>query len=237
MHPGGLELTDRLADLAGVGIDTRLLDAGCGHGSSAVHLASTRGCDVTGVTLEPAGIKAARARAASRGVRTGVRFLNADIRTLPRGIGDFDVAIMECVLSALDRKADTLERIYDVLEPGGRIALSDVTVTGELPEPLSGVIAAALCVADARSLDQYRALVTGAGFEIEHAEDVPGVASEFLDRLHKSLMMADIAVGLGKLDMQRSTIEMVRRILKSSSEVVREGKLGYCVIVAQKPAA
>ena len=34
LHPGGLDLTDRLADIARIGIDSRVLDAGCGHGSS-----------------------------------------------------------------------------------------------------------------------------------------------------------------------------------------------------------
>ncbi len=34
LHPGGLALTDVLADIAGIGIDSRVLDAGCGHVNS-----------------------------------------------------------------------------------------------------------------------------------------------------------------------------------------------------------
>ncbi len=43
LHPGGLELTEELAQLTGIGIDSRVLDAGCGRGASIVHLAATRG--------------------------------------------------------------------------------------------------------------------------------------------------------------------------------------------------
>ena len=42
-HPGGLELTARLARLAGIGPETAVLDAGSGRGATAVHLAQTLG--------------------------------------------------------------------------------------------------------------------------------------------------------------------------------------------------
>jgi len=54
-HPGGLPLTTRLAEAAGVGPGSLVLDAGSGRGATPVHLAKTIGCRVVGLTLEPGG--------------------------------------------------------------------------------------------------------------------------------------------------------------------------------------
>ena len=236
LHPGGLALTDVLADIAEIGIDSRVLDAGCGHGSSAVHLAARRGCEVNGITLEPAGVAAAQRRAEAQGLADVVCFSQADINEYEAPPGRFDTILMECVLSTLDRKQAALERLGGMLTPGGRIALSDVTVRGALPEALSGVVASALCIGDALSLDDYVELVQSAGFRIVAAEDVRDVATEFVERIRAALMMADVAVGLGKLNVSRDSIREVRRLIRVAQDSVNEGLLSYSIIVAEKEA-
>ncbi|MCI0769533.1 MAG: methyltransferase domain-containing protein, partial [Chloroflexi bacterium] len=78
-HPGGLALTSRLVDLAGIGIGDRVLDAGCGRGASSVHLAKSFGCHVVGVTLETDLVEAARAQARERGVEQRTTFIQGDL--------------------------------------------------------------------------------------------------------------------------------------------------------------
>ena len=73
-HPGGRELTSRLAGLMGVQPSSRVLDAGSGMGASAVHLARQIECRVTGVTLEEEGVRAGRELAAHHGVENRVKF-------------------------------------------------------------------------------------------------------------------------------------------------------------------
>src|SRR5262245_55836623 len=46
-----LNLTERLATLAGISGGERLLDVGCGMGGSSIHLARTRNCQASGVTI------------------------------------------------------------------------------------------------------------------------------------------------------------------------------------------
>ena len=82
-HPGGLALTQRVARLAGVGPGSRVLDLGSGRGASAVHLAETLGCEVTGVTLEATGVEAGHHRAGERGVAHLVQFGRAASQDLP----------------------------------------------------------------------------------------------------------------------------------------------------------
>ncbi len=48
-----LQLTERLAEMAGIQDGEKIVDIGCGMGGSSVHLAKTRQCSVTGVTLSP----------------------------------------------------------------------------------------------------------------------------------------------------------------------------------------
>ncbi len=234
LHPGGLALTDRVADLAGIGIDSCVLDAGCGHGSSSLHLAARRGCEVVGVTLESSGVEAARRRAESQGLEDAVTFEQADIQELQFEPGRFDTVLMECVLSTLDRKQDTLNRMHAALPRGGKIALTDVTVSGDLPVELGGVVASALCIGDALSHEEYVELVQSAGFYIATAESVDDVAREFVQRMRTALMMAEAAVGLGKLDVTRDSIRQVRDVVKIAQAAVEDGTLGYSMIVGEK---
>jgi cyclopropane fatty-acyl-phospholipid synthase-like methyltransferase len=51
IHPGGLAATSRLAETCGIGVDYRVLDLGCGKGTTAIYLAGKYGCDATGIDL------------------------------------------------------------------------------------------------------------------------------------------------------------------------------------------
>ena len=131
-HPGGLPLTSRLAGLLEIGRASRVLDAGSGLGTTAVHLAKTLGCETVGVTLESDGVAAGVELAQRDGVGALVSFVEGDIQEAePRG-APFDVAVMECVLSIVPDKRRALGRVYAALGPGGRLGLSDVTVDGRL---------------------------------------------------------------------------------------------------------
>ncbi len=234
LHPGGLALTDQLADIAGIGIDNCVLDVGCGHGSSSLHLAARRGCEIVGITLEEAGVQAARRKAELQGLTDAVSFEQGDIEDMAIEPGRFDTLLMECVLSTLGRKRQTLGRLREALPVGGKIALTDVTVQGDLPDELDGVVASALCIGDALSHDEYVELIQSSGFDIVAAEDVNHVAQEFVQRLRTALMMAEAAVGLGKLDMSRDTIKDVRDMVNVARTHVEDGTLSYSMIVGER---
>lgn len=236
-HPGGLELTSKLARAAGVSEGQRVLDAGSGRGVSSVFLAETRGCRVTGLTIEAGGVAEGEAHAAAQGVSERVAFVQGDIMDMPANLTAFDTVVMECVLSTLPDKHEALLRIRDVLRPGGTLAISDVTREGEIPRELEGVTAAALCLAGAISLDSYAGAIEGAGFTVEEARDLPDVVGGFIDKARNGLMLAEIAVGLGKLDVPETTLEPAKRAVKAARGLASEGRLGYALVVARVPAA
>src|SRR5688572_11966690 len=74
-----LQTNAYLADRAGIDRGTRVLDAGCGVGGSALWLAAERGAVVTGVTLIPEQVEIANRYAAERGLSGVVDFHCADM--------------------------------------------------------------------------------------------------------------------------------------------------------------
>jgi arsenite methyltransferase len=233
-HPGGLSLTDELAQLVNLGPGMRLLDAGCGRGTSTVHLAESTGCTAVGLTLESDGVERGRSLAEASGVSDRVQFVQDDILNMDTVAGDFDVVLMECVLSTLEQKPESLRQLYRITRPGGYIALTDVTVSAELPEQLRGSIGAALCMADARDLDEYMGLIEDAGFKVKEYRSAKEVVQDLIKKIGTRLMIADAAIGLGSLKVDRSLVVDVREALQTASKLVDEGTLGYGLIVAQR---
>ena len=212
LHPGGLELTGKLAHLMKLGSDDRVLDIGSGYGATVVHLARTAGCIVTGVTLEEEGVSAGCDLARREGVSDRVLFLHGDFREAPLPEESFDVVVMECVFSILPDKEAALQRCHALLRPGGRLGLTDVTVSGLLPPELDGLLAMAGCVGGARSLELYRRMVEEAGFVADYCQELPEVASSFLRDVSGRLLMAEAASRLGKLRLDEGGLREAKRL-------------------------
>jgi ubiquinone/menaquinone biosynthesis C-methylase UbiE len=98
-----------------------------------------------------------------------VQFLKGIIEAIPLPDNSVDVVISNCVINLSADKGQVLREAYRVLTPGGRFAVSDIMVQGELPSALRRDIESwAGCVAGALEEDTYRSLLREAGFgEIE----------------------------------------------------------------------
>jgi ubiquinone/menaquinone biosynthesis C-methylase UbiE len=234
-HPGGLKLTTHLARIMGVESGSILLDAGSGRGTSAVHLAKTFGCRVTGITLEEEGVAAGYRLARQNMVEDMVGFLQGDIQETDLEAESFNAVLMECVLSIIPGKEATLRRLYDALRPGAYIGLTDVIVQGLLPPHLQSILAVAACTGDARSLEGYSHLVQSAGFEVDQSQDLPEIAASFLRDIKGKLLVAEVAIGLGKLPIDRDALAQVKQTLAEVQDLVSQGVLSYGLVVAHKP--
>lgn len=235
-HPGGVALTSQLAQLVDIDANSIVLDAGSGRGASAVHLAKTLECRVIGVTLEPEGVEAGYALARESGVEDKVMFTQGDIQTMDFKPDSFDVVLMECVLSILPRKTETLRRFTEFLKPGGRLALTDVTVGGPLPDHLHNILAVAGCVADARSLEGYGDIVETAELNVDHMQDLSETTRSFLRDVRGKLFIAEAAIALGKLPVGRSLLDEGKRLLRDVEELAAQGTLSYGLIVGRASA-
>jgi hypothetical protein len=197
-------------------------------------LAETLGCRVTGVTLEGSAVTELDHRAAEGGLADRISVIRGDISDVDLPQVGFDAAVAECVVSIFARKADALARIHDALKPGGRLGLTDVTVSGPLPEALQGIFAVAGCVGNAVSLERYASLVEDAGFMIDECSPLPDVAKDFLKGIRKKMMFAEIGAKLGKIPVSVESVRMAKGVLKEAEGLVDSGTLGYGMIVAER---
>lgn len=96
---------------------------------------------------------------------TNVEFLKGDIENIPLLSDSVDVIISNCVINLSGNKDRVLKEAFRVLKPGGRFAVSDVVVRGEVPPAIRKSMELwAGCVAGALSEADYRAKLAGAGF-------------------------------------------------------------------------
>src|SRR5579883_568869 len=94
-----------------------------------------------------------------------VQFLKGIIEAIPLPENSVDVVISNCVINLSADKAQVLREVYRVLAPGGRFAVSDIVVQGNLPRVLRRDMESwAGCVAGALEENTYRSLLQEAGF-------------------------------------------------------------------------
>src|SRR5437763_14840 len=97
---------------------------------------------------------------------TNVEFLRGEIENIPLPSNSVDVIISNCVINLSADKDRVLTEAFRVLKPGGRLAVSDVVVHGEVPEEIQkSMLLWVGCIAGALQDDQYVAKLANAGFE------------------------------------------------------------------------
>ncbi len=117
------------------------------------------GLDMTDEMLALANENKRRAGAAN------VEFLRGEIEHIPLPDNSVDVIISNCVINLSADKGRVLREAFRVLKPGGRFAVSDVVVRGEVPADVRRNVELWIgCVAGALEELEYRDLLADAGF-------------------------------------------------------------------------
>jgi arsenite methyltransferase len=95
-----------------------------------------------------------------------VEFLKGEIENIPLPDNSVDVIISNCVINLSADKDRVLREAFRVLKPGGRLAVSDVVTRGDINDEIrNSVLLWVGCVAGALDENDYRAKLTGAGFD------------------------------------------------------------------------
>jgi arsenite methyltransferase len=120
---------------------------------------------VYGLDMTDEMLALARANQAKAGV-TNVEFLKGDIEHIPLPDHSVDLIISNCVINLSPDKDLVLAEAFRVLKPGGRLAVSDIVVRGEIPQEIQRNIELwAGCVAGALEEKEYLSKLERAGFE------------------------------------------------------------------------
>jgi SAM-dependent methyltransferase len=143
-----------------------VLDLGSGGGIDVL-LSAKRvgpGGKVYGLDMTDDMLALARENQRKAGV-TNVEFLKGTIEAIPLPDQSVDVIISNCVINLSVDKDAVLREAFRVLKPGGRFAVSDVVVRGDVPAEIRRSLELWVgCVAGALRDDEYVSKLQAAGF-------------------------------------------------------------------------
>lgn len=157
-----------------------VLDLGSGGGMDVLMSARRVGPDghAYGVDMTDEMLQLAAANKANSGL-TNATFLKGRIESVPLPDAAVDVVISNCVINLAEDKGAVIREAYRVLRPGGRLAVADMVEMEALtPEVKKATDAWAGCIAGTIPIDDYRQLLTAAGFaspeiEIHQVNEIP----------------------------------------------------------------
>ena len=144
-----------------------VLDLGSGGGIDVLLSAKrvSPGGKAYGLDMTDQMLALARENQKKAGVQN-VEFLKGQIENIPLPENAVDVVISNCVINLSADKDRVLAEAYRVLRPGGRFAVSDVVVRGDVPPEIRRNIELWVgCVAGALKDSEYMSKLTAAGFE------------------------------------------------------------------------
>ena len=175
------------SDTSALPAEARAASLGCGNptalaqlepGETVLDLGSGGGIDVLlsagrvgptgkayGLDMTDEMLALARENQRKAGV-ANVEFLKGEIEQIPLPSDAVDVIISNCVINLSADKDRVFAEAFRVLKPGGRLAVSDVVVRGEVPAEIRRSVELWIgCVAGALEEREYRDKLAAAGFE------------------------------------------------------------------------
>jgi ubiquinone/menaquinone biosynthesis C-methylase UbiE len=143
-----------------------VLDLGSGGGIDVLLSARRVGPAGKAYGLDMTDEMLALARENARKAGVGnVEFLKGEIEAIPLPDQSVDVIISNCVINLSADKRRVLREAFRVLKPGGRFAVSDVVIRGEVPDPVRKSMELWVgCVAGALEENEFEGLLHEVGF-------------------------------------------------------------------------
>jgi arsenite methyltransferase len=236
LHPGGLKLTTRVAELGQIDRGSRVLDIACGKGITACFLAQQYGCYVAGIDLSAELISLARDKVQSEGLSGKVDLFLGDGEYLPYRDSLFDTVISECSFSLLQSKEAAAIEIKRVLKPRRKLVITDVFLREQISEGLRTKASFASCIAGAKTLGGYVELFEQVGFGDHYIED----HSEVLRKVaYQALVNFGSWEAFSAQVWERSTSsskekngDVVDNVWQS---LFKQGRPGYALLAFTKP--
>lgn len=172
-----------------------VIDLGSGAGNDCFIARAETGevGKVIGIDFTEAMIDKARTNAEKLGYNN-VEFRQGDIEKIPITSNVADVIVSNCVLNLVPNKQAVFAEIFRVLKPGGHFSISDIVITGILPQQIkSAAEMYAGCIAGAIDKEEYLNYISQAGFNnVTIQKDKPIIVPD--DILKNYLIDEEIAL-------------------------------------------
>ena len=224
----------RFADDLRLGAGSEVLEVGSGSGGPAVYLAETRACRVTGVDINPHGVRNAGRLAEARGVADRARFRCVDAGApLPFTAGSFDAVVSNDAICHIAQRLSMLQDWHRLLRPSRRMLFTDAMV-------LTGIVShTELAVRSSIGFylfvppGENERLIREAGFELLAVHDVTDNAAQVSRRWHDARAVHRDALVAREGE---ANFEGLQRFLACVRTVSIERRLSRYCYVAEKRA-
>jgi arsenite methyltransferase len=219
-RPGGIALTAQVMDLCHLPEGARVLDVGCGASATVQYLAEKMNLRVTGLDMSREQLQ--------RGKSTDkdLSLVQAAADVLPFPSGAEDAVLSECSLSLMGNLEENLSELRRVLQPGGKLALTDIYIRQIEHAGDVDCLSASRCLAGAMPQSQIISALEGYGFHIQAWQD---------QTIHLKQWLARMVFSLGSLNQFYSLLTGSEDDGKMLSDHLGQNlKLGYYLLVAEK---
>lgn len=236
IHPGGLSATSQLAAACGLREGHRVLDLGCGKGTTAIHLARTYGCNVTGVDLSDELVAKAVSLARRARVSRRTQFQVADAHSLPFPDGEFDAVVSQAVLVLVKDKSQVIREALRVTRPEGRVGWLELSwqrkPSPQFLESVSDVLCA-YCMQNVETFEDWQKRFREAGVADLSASLCPLPAQSLRAMLRDEGLRNALGVMLRTLlsGPIRARTRRMSQFFQAHADV-----FGYGIYVGRKPS-
>ena len=173
LRPAGIEITSHAMEMIAPENGAELLDIGCGDGTAAAAVSAAFGVRATGVDI--------RCDAAEQARKNGIDAVVCDAAKLDLPDESFDIVMMECVFSILERPEEAVKEAHRVLRPGGVFVISDLFCRNACAAVVSGN--SGYVREGGTVLPKLEKLLTETGFELQTIEDRTADLKESLGQI------------------------------------------------------
>lgn len=235
LHPGGVELTMKSAEVAKLNEATSVLDIACGRGASVIALSQTYGCRAVGIDRSHKLISVARSRAKTELPPGKVDLAIANAQVLPFRSSVFDVVLSECSFCLFPDAEKTATEIRRVLKSGGKWVTNDITIRGEISPESRRILGTFVPgFVGAKTVEEYIKLGEGIGLKSFYTED----CSEELKRMAYRMI-----VGWGSMKRCLAMLAQASGICSEDADSLydvwlhffKTAKPGYALMAFIKP--
>jgi SAM-dependent methyltransferase len=247
LHPGGMAMTRRAGEVAGLVPGIRMLDVSSGRGTQAIFYARQFGVDITGVDLSEEMVRAATRSAARAGVADRVRFRQGDSQRLPFASGTFDVVVNECAVGIPEDSQAVLDEMLRVVRPGGAVVFHESTWLAS-PSPAEKDEVAERYGTTPLERTEWIEMLERAGAREIHVEADPWSRPEMFWKVRADRDVRGPGKVLTPIEKAWTVLRVARRYglagVRKAFEnerafyrAVLDGKLGYSLYWARRPEA